>query len=220
VLITVGLLGLLASLDPLRPAVFVMVLRTDRGRINAIGFLVGWAFALAVLFTAGFVAFNAGAADRPSSVERNWLSILELVLAVVLLVVALRRGTRRKSIGTGSHTPAPIQRQLERLTPRRSSFLGVLIQPRSMTIAAAVIVARDRSGFASAAAALGVFALFSTGALLGLFTYFVRRPDHANRSLASLTERIERLGPTVVTVVCALAGCYLLVDAIRGLIAG
>ena len=219
-LIAVGLLGLLASLDPVRPAVFVMVLRTDRARINAIGFLVGWALALALLFTAGFVAFNAGAADRPSSTERTWLSILELILALILLGMTLRRLKRRKNLGTGSHTPASIIHQLERLTPGRSGILGVLIQPRSLTIAAAVIVARDRSGFAGVVAGLGVFAFFSTGALLGLFTYFVRSPDRAKRGLASVTDRIERLGPTLVTLVCALAGSYLLVDAIRGLIAG
>ena len=59
-LITVGALGLLSSLDPLRPVVFLLLLRTDRARLNAIGFLVGWAIATAALFTVGFVAFDAG----------------------------------------------------------------------------------------------------------------------------------------------------------------
>ena len=63
-LITVGLLGLLATLDPLRPVVFLLVLRTERARINGIYFLVGWAAALAILFTAGYVAFDAGRRGR------------------------------------------------------------------------------------------------------------------------------------------------------------
>ena len=54
VLISVILLGILASLDPLRPVVFVLVLRTRR--INALAFLVGWAVALSLLFVVVFVA--------------------------------------------------------------------------------------------------------------------------------------------------------------------
>jgi hypothetical protein len=216
-LITVTLLGLLASLDPLRPVVFVLVLGTKRARVNAIGFLVGWSLALAVLFAVGFAAFNAGASGRPSSAQKTWLAGLELVLACLLLATAGRRWRRRNDTTVHRTTPHAVLRQLDRLTPPRSSFLGVLIQPRTLTIAAAVVVARDRSGFASALAGLGLFALLSTGALLALFAYFVRRPDSAQNSLSDLASRIEQAGPMLFTTGCALGGAYLLVDSVRGL---
>ena len=90
-LISIGVLGLVSSLDPLRPMDFVMLLRTERARLNAIGFLVGWAIATAVLFGVGLALFNHGASGRPSSTDKIWLSRGEFVLAVVLLAVALRR---------------------------------------------------------------------------------------------------------------------------------
>ena len=164
-LISVGLLGLLASLDPIRPVVFVLVLRTERARLNAIGFLVGWAVALAVLFAAGFFAFDAGASGRPSSAQKTWLSLVEIVVAVFLLALALRRWRSDDNL-VHRNTPDVIVRQLDRLTPRRSSLLGVLIQPRTLTIAAALVVARDRTSFADATAGLAVFGVLSTGAYL------------------------------------------------------
>lgn len=218
-LISVGLLGLVASLDPLRPGVFVMVLRTKRARVNAIGFLIGWAVATAALFSAGFFAFDGGSSGRPDSGQKNWLSVVELLLGVVLLALAVRRWGRRHDTAAHHETPKRVLRALERLTPRRSSLLGVLVQPRTLTVAAAVVVARDRSGFADALAGLVIFALLSTGALLGLFTYFIRRPDGADSWLASVGERIERAGPTLFTIACAFGGAYLLVEGIRGLIA-
>ncbi len=219
-LITVGLLGLLASLDPLRPAIFVLVLRTEQGRLNAIGFLVGWAAALAVLFVAAFVAFDAGATGRDSSNQTTWLSVVELILAVVLMAVTVRRWRSRHDASAPHPPPAPILRQLERLTPRRSGILGVLIQPRTLTVAAAIVVARDRVGLPDAAIGLAVFAIFSTGALLGLLTYVVRRPNGADSWLAEVTNRLEQSGPVLFTLACALAGVFLLGDALRGLAAG
>ena len=204
----------------MRPVVFVLVLRTDQGRLNAIGFFVGWALALASLFSLAFVAFDGGVSGRPSPPEKTWLSVLELVLAVVLLALALHRWQRRHDNRAHRSTPAPVLRQLERLTPRRSGLLGVLIQPRTLTIAAAVVVARDRSGFGNAAAGFCVFALLSTGALVGLFTYFLRRPDRADSWLAGVTDRIEQSGPMLFTIACALGCAYLLFRGTYGLITG
>ena len=87
-----------------------------------------------------------------------------------------------------------------------------------MTIAAAI--ACDRAGLADAAAGLVIFALLSTGALLGLFTYVVRRPDRADSWLTEVTSRIEQSGPMLLTLACALGSVFLLADGIRGLIAG
>ena len=196
---------------------FVLVLRGQGGRVNAAAFLVGWAAALAVLFFIGFAAFDAGGAGHASADQKTWLSIVEVLLAVVLLIVAARRWQHRHLDRPPPTTPQTILRQVERLTPRRSSVLGVLIQPRTLTLAAAVIVARDRSGPLSAIAGLGVFALLSTIALLGIFMYTVRRPDQAETALAEIAERIEQAGPTLVTIACALGGGYLLIKGVYGL---
>lgn len=219
-LISLALLGLLSSLDPLRPVVFVYLLRTAQGRLNAIGFFIGWALALAALFTIAFTAFSAGQSGRPSPAQQTWLSIVELLLAVVLGTMALRRWRRRHDTAAPYVIPAPVSHQLDHLTPRRSGILGVLLQPRALTIAAAVIVAREHSGITDALLGLAVFALVSTGALLGMFTFFIRRPEQADSWLADVGDRIEQAGPMIFTCACALGGAYMLFQGLQGLITG
>jgi hypothetical protein len=195
-----------------------MVLRTEGARLNGIAFLVGWALSLSVLFTLGFIAVGAGLSGHPTSTQQTWALAAQLVLAALLLLLAARRWRHRDEATAPHTTPQAIRRRLDQLNPRKAGFLGVLIQPRTLTIAAALIVARERSGIISALVGLGVFALLSTGALLAIFTYFVRRPDNAQSNLAVITSRLEQAGPTILTVVFALAGAYLLVNALIGLI--
>ena len=218
-LISVFLIGLLASLDPLRPALFVLVLRTDRARVNAIAFFVGWALSLVVLFALAFVAFGgAGESGRANSAQRLWVSVLELLLGAVMWVLAGRRWRRRNAPDAHHSTPAALLRRLEGLTPRGAGIMGVLIQPRTLTFAAALIVARDHSGLLSYATGLSVFALVSTGVLLGIFIYYIRRPQSARSKLSALLARVEGAGPTLTAVLFGLAGTVLLGYGLRGLI--
>jgi hypothetical protein len=55
VLISVIVLGFVASLDPLRPMVFLLVLRAQF--VNTMAFLAGWTLALSVLFGIVFLTF-------------------------------------------------------------------------------------------------------------------------------------------------------------------
>ena len=70
-LISVVVLGVLASLNPLRPAVFVLVLRTQF--VNAIALLAGWAVALSLLFIIVYVALagDVSAGTRRRAADRG-----------------------------------------------------------------------------------------------------------------------------------------------------
>jgi Sap, sulfolipid-1-addressing protein len=216
-LISLVVLGILASLDPLRPVVFVMVLRTDR--INAVAFLAGWGLALSALFSVVFVIFGGDIAGVPRSDQRTWAAVLELVLGALLLVLAARRWQRRGDDARRG-TPKLIADRLDHLGPRAAGVVGVLIQPRMLTIAAAVVVAREAPGIVSLLIGFAVFAVVSTAALLGILVYDIRRPDSAQHRLTALVSALERQSPTIVTALFALAGCYLVVDAVRGLVTG
>jgi hypothetical protein len=215
VLISVVVLGFLALLDPLRPVVFVLVLRANR--INATAFLVGWAVALSALFIAVFLLAAGDGSGPTSAGQRTWASAAEAVLGSVLLILAARRWQRR---GTATHlvTPAAVLRRLNRLDPRRAGFMGVLIQPRTITIAAALVVARDQSGPVSFLIGFALFAVVSTSMLLGIFGYHLWRPQDAERRLSGLVAVLEGYGPLLITALCAVGGGYLLVDGLLGLI--
>jgi hypothetical protein len=216
VLISVVALGVLALLDPLRPVVFVLVLRTNR--INATAFLVGWALALSVLFVGVFVVVGGSVSDQATSPRRTWASVVELALGAVLLIVAARRWRRRDGGAAHQVAPAAILRRLDRLDPAKAGLTGALIQPRTLTAAAALVVARERTGPIGLLIGFAVFAIVSTSTLLGIFGYHIWRPQSAELRLADVMSRLESYGPRVFTILCAVAGGYLVVDALLNLL--
>ena len=102
VLISVIVLGILASLDPLRPVVFLLVLRTQL--VNAIAFLVGWTLAMSLLFVIVFVTFAGDISTGPDHRHRTAASVAELAIGAALLIVAASRWRRRHDeIGPGGY---------------------------------------------------------------------------------------------------------------------
>ncbi len=215
-LISVVVLGVLASLNPLRPAVFVLVLRTQF--VNAIALLAGWAVALSVLFIIVYVALAGDVSAGPGAGQRTAASVAELAIGGALLVVAGRRWRRRQDERVNRGYPHAVLDRLEHLDVRTAAVLGVLIQPRSLTIAAAVVVARDRSGVLGLLIGFAVFAVVSTAALLAILVYDICRPESARIRLTDVVSELERRGPTIFTVLCAAGGGYLVLDALRALL--
>ena len=123
--------------------------------------------------------------------------------------MAARRWGRRHEEGAEGGYPAAVVRQLDRLDIRRSAFVGVLIQPRTLTVAAALVVAREESGPVSLLIGFVAFAVVSTAALLGILVYVVRRPERATLRLADVVAVLERQAPVIITVLFAGAGGYL-----------
>ena len=92
-LISVIALGILASLDPLRPVVFVLVLRTQL--VNAIAFLAGWTLALSLLFVVVLVTFAGEISTGADHRHRTAASVVEIAVGATLLIVAASRWRRR-----------------------------------------------------------------------------------------------------------------------------
>ena len=136
----------------------------------------------------------------------------------MLLVIAASRWHRRHDERTGGGYPRAVQRRLDSLDARRAAVIGVLIQPRSLTAAAAVVIARDRSGTLSALIGFAVFAVVSTAALLGILSYDVWRPERARLRMTGVVSALERRGPMIFTVLCGVGGFALVVDGLRALV--
>ena len=61
--ITILLLGLLASLSPATIVVFILLLATTRAKVNAAAFLIGWSVSLVIVFS---VSYAVGGTQRPT----------------------------------------------------------------------------------------------------------------------------------------------------------
>jgi predicted transporter len=78
------------AISPFPIVAVVLMLVTARGRVNGPAFLAGWWVGLAIVGTVVLVlAGSAGATDEGE--PATWVSVLELVLGVLLLLVALKQ---------------------------------------------------------------------------------------------------------------------------------
>ena len=135
------LLTLVIALEPLPVLGGVLLLTAERGRPKAIGFLLGWAFALAVIgvvivLVGGQVSTSSGSTSSKVS------AALDIVLGLVHRRFALR--TRAKAArGTERTTPGWMKR-LDTMSPVAAFALGAFLPPYLLAVAVGnEIVRRD-----------------------------------------------------------------------------
>ncbi len=81
-LITIALLGLLASVSPSTIVVFILLLATTRARVNAAAFLIGWSLSLIIVFAVSY-AIGGGRGTQ----HGNGSTAVEVVAVGVFLII-------------------------------------------------------------------------------------------------------------------------------------
>lgn len=215
-IITVLLLGLLASLSPSTIVVFILLLATTRARVNAAAFLVGWAVSLVIVFTASYALGGIRVSQRGSG--HLAVDAVEILLGTALFVAAVRQWQHRNVPRTGSKVTKKLTGDLERLNPWQAAIIGVLEQPWTLTAALAVVLVRHHSALIIALVAFLVFTIVSTATVGLIFLYYARRPGEAEAHLAALRDRVVDGGPAIFAIASFLVGIYLVIGGIVGIV--
>ncbi len=214
--ITILLLGLLASLSPATIVVFILLLATTRAKVNAAAFLIGWTVSLVVVFGVSYAIGGTHAAQHGGG--RTAVEVIEILLGVGLIFAAARQWQQRNQPKTPSGVTRNLTARLQKLNPWQAAIVGVLKQPWALTAAAAVVVIRDHVAWEVAVIAFLVFTVVSTATVGLTFLYFARRPGEAQDHLEVLRDRVVRAGPTIAVVVYLVVGLYLIVDGVRNIV--
>lgn len=214
-MITIVLLGLLASLSPATIVVFILLLATTRARANAAAFLIGWTISLVVVFTISYSLGEARATQHGTG--RVAVDIVEIVLGVLLLATGGRRWKARNEPRSASSMTRALTARLQKLNPWEAAIVGVLKQPWVLTAAAAMVVIRDHAAFVVVLIAFLLFTVVSTATIALTYLYYNRRPGDAEAHLQVLRDRMVQAGPAIMAAVCLAVGLYLIADGILGL---
>ena len=214
--ITIALLGLLASVSPSTIVVFILLLATTRARSNAAAFLIGWSISLIIVFAVSYAAGGARLLQHGSG--STAVEVIEILLGAALAVAAARQWKHRDRPRTSSGITKKFTARLGQLNPWEAAAVGVLEQPWTLTAAAAVVLARHHSAFLIVVFAFVAFALLSTATVGLIFLYYARRPGQAEARLSDLRDRLVRAGPAVFAIVSVLVGVYLIADGITGIV--
>jgi Na+/melibiose symporter-like transporter len=214
--ITVGLLGLLASVSPSTIVVFILLLATARARVNAAAFLIGWSVSLIIVFAVSYAVGGVHATQHGSG--STAVEVIEILLGIVLAFAAARQWRRRNQPRTGSGVTKKFSAHVKELHPWEAATVGVFEQPWTLTAAAAVILVRHHSAFLIVVFAFLAFALLSTATVGLIFLYFARRPGEAEAHLSDLKDRLTHAGPAIFAIVSAAVGVFLIIDGVIGIV--
>jgi hypothetical protein len=214
--LTILLLGLMASLSPSTLVVFLLLLATARARQNAAAFLIGWTVSLSFVFVLSYVA--GGSHDLQVGGGHAALAVIEILLGLGLGAIGVRAWRRRHLPPRHPTATTRWTGRLDRLNPAQAAVVGVLEQPWTLTAAAAVVVVRHHSAFLIAVVAFALFALASTATVACTFLYFARSPGQAEAHLRALRDLVVSSGPVLFAVATLLVAAYLVFDGARGLL--
>lgn len=199
------------ALSPIPIIAVVLMLVTKRARSNGPAFVAGWLAGLAIVGAIVLaVVGSAGASDQGE--PKTWVSVLELVLGVLLVLAAGRRWRDRPAAGVESEPPKWMH-AIDSFSPARALGAGALLSglnPKNLMLAIAAAAAIAQTGIPGGeqAVAYAIFAVLGTlGVGIPVFLYFVM----GERS----QDVLDRLKGWMGTHNAAIMGVLLLVIGVK-----
>lgn len=212
----VVLYGLAAGASPLALVATLVVLGSERGRINGLVFGIAFLVAQSATFVVGYVL---GAAVTPSSGTDGLTASLELVLGILLLAVGLR--SRRRPSSPAAARPSRSAAVLARLAEVRPSTafgvglpLGVGAKRLIVTLLAATTVAASGLMRSERLGLSALYVLLATVVVwvpVGLYVVFGASGDGAIAATRRWVTANER---QLMVWLALVLGALLVVDAV------
>ena len=214
-------LGVGVAVSPIPIIAVVLMLATPRARSNGPAFVLGWVVGLTIVGTV--VLLVSGGADASSDGEpAAWVSVLELVLGLLLLLYAVRgwRGRPRR----GDHEAAlPTWMQtIDAFSAPKALAMGVLlsgVNPKNLilTVAAAAAIAQTGIDTGKQAIALAVFILIGTVSVAAPVVVYFALGTRSREILDGMKAWMAANNAAIMAVLMLVIGIKLLGDGIAGL---
>jgi len=208
------------AVSPVPIIAVVLMLTTDRGRVNGPAFVLGWIAGLALAGTA--ILLLAGQADASDGGEpATWVGVLKLMLGLGLLALAVKQWRGRPADSEAAELPNWMQK-IDGFAPGRALALAVAlaaINPKNLllTVGAATTIAHAGLEAGEQAVALSVFILVaSLGIGAPVAIYFALREKSASL-LGGLKDWMAHNNAAIMTVLLLVLGAKLLGDGITAL---
>ena len=209
--------GIGVALSPAAVIAAVLLVIGPDGRASAGLFVVTWALSLAVVgATALLLADGAGASDAGGPAD--WVVVIQVVLALLLVVLAVSQWRGRLRDGVASEMPLWM-RKVDGLSARQAVGMAIFLasgKPKNLllTVGAAVAIAELGASAGAQAAALAVFVLLGTLAPAAPLAMSLLLRNRSAAVLGGLREWMVRENATIVAVLCLVFAAKLLGDAL------
>ena len=195
----------------------VLMLFSQRARVNGPLFVLGWVIALAAVSIIAYVVADQNNAPTNTTTS-DTISWGHIVLGVLLLLVAARNWRNRPAVGTEAPMPKWMA-GVDDLSPGKRSVFGLLldgVNPKNLilTIAAATGLAQLGPSTSEAVVALVVFVVIGSLTIAGPVIYYFLGGEHAKATLDELKDWLRLHNVAVMAVVLLILGVDLIAKGI------
>jgi hypothetical protein len=201
------------AISPVPIIAVILMLFSQRARVNGPVFLLGWVLALAVVSGIVYVASDQSGAAADSTVSES-ISWGKILLGVLLLLLAVRSWRGRPAPGTNPEMPKWMA-GLGDLPPGKALGLGLLlagVNPKNLilTLGAAAGLAQLGLSTAAAATSLAVFVTVGSLTIAGPVVYYLLGGKRAEAALEELKGWLGAHNAAVMTVLFLVLGANLI----------
>jgi hypothetical protein len=206
------LIGLAITLDPLPLTAFLVVLPSERGVRKGAGFVFGWLVSLGIVVTITVLA-TGNNPPKPNTVPTLASLAVKIAIGVVLVVIAVRH-RRRMGQPRPPKKPPKWQASVDKMSPWFAMGLAPLLQPWGLIAAgAATVVAAKLSSWESYLALFG-FCLLASASYLTMEIYAAVRPEQSQALLARIRKWIDSHTDQAIIWGSLIVGLWLIANSL------
>jgi len=208
------------TLSPVPIIAVVLMLTSQRAKVNGPVFVLGWLVGLGIVGAVVLAVAGPGGASK-SGAPATWVSWVKIALGVLLLLVAARQ-FRSRPHGDEQPQMPKWMATIDKTTPPAALGLAAVLSganPKNLLLAvggAAAIAGTGISG-GQQAIAYAVFAVIGTlGVGIPVVIYFAMG-ERSEKLLTGLKDWMSAHNAVIMTVLCLIIAAKLIGDGISGL---
>ena len=201
------------AISPVPIIAVILMLFSQRARVNGPMFLLGWVVALAVVSGVVYAASDAGDAST-SSTTSDTIAWGKIVFGVLFLLLAARNWRSRPAPGTEPEMPKWMA-GIDEFAPGKALALGVLlagVNPKNLLLSVGAASGLAQLGLSTtdAVVSLIVFVIVASLTIAGPVVYYLVGGDHAKAELDSMKGWLALHNAAVMTVLFLVFGVDLI----------
>jgi len=199
------------GISPIPIIAVILMLFSQRAKVNGPVFLVGWVLGLSVVVTVVYAIANAATHDGSSPDSVSWFKI---VVGVLLLVVAGRNWAKRPKPGEEPQLPRWMA-GVDHIQPAKAFRLALVLSalnPKNLALAAgaAAGVAQLGASTGDAVVALAVFVVLGSASVALAVVYDLVGGARARATLDDMKQWLTLHNSAVMAVLFLVFGVLLI----------
>lgn len=210
------LIGLAISLEPIPLTAFILVLASKNGVKKGAGFIFGWLASLAAVI-ALTVLVTGNNPPRSNTAPSLAALAVKMLIGVVLLVIAFRRRRKLGRPKPPKKTPK-WQTGIDTMSPWFAIALGPLTQPWGLVAAGVAVIVEAKLSDWQYYLALFLFCLIATSTYLVMELLAGFRPVETQDFLGRTRAWIDAHTDQVIIIVSLVLGFWLIANSIYVLV--